>query len=381
MNKDLTDVCNYLKGLVIPHTPDDFVVAESFRHGLTDNELRKGIAAFRSFLYEFFDQVASDKNRIDVEKGKKYNPGSGEDSIVKCFPIIYDIAVILATLGCHGKLETEPRMKLTVNGGDMLTPLSPTKPPAINKISNKRKSEMFDYLSDMGFYFEDLNVSQGIDFTKTGTFYVTYEKDDYLLLGIKLIAEAKDNSKAAFQKFMSMFMRGDFYPLANQEAGKHTANASEYANGQPPEIRDWIIDIEKLLINNGCKISSFYLSNSNGEGSFGYVSHKGKTICRITMGITGSAIEIRGHHFGNKENILSELPESMLNVVKNVSGCGGCEARNPDTFVKCRHGGAWKFTLEGKEYECCVFGGFIFPLNIAEERELIRRWVELEIGL
>ena len=378
MKNDLRFVCDYLKRLIIPQTPAGFKVAEPFRYGLSDEELLKGITAFRTFLYDLYDKIADDAGVFDVEKGKKYDPESGEDSIQKCFPIINEIAVVLSTLGFYGKLETEPNKELIVTGNDLLKPLSATKPPAMNKISNKRKAEIFRLLSETGFYFEDLNYSDNIDLTKTGTFYITYENDNDLITGLKLLAEAKNNIKAGYQKFMTTFMRGDFYSLSNSTPKAHTACAAEFAGSQPPEIREWIINSEKLLNDYGCKISCFFLSNTNGEGTFSYVSPKSKkTVCRIIMNVTGSFIDIRGNHFNNEVTILYDLPESMLDIIK-TGKCGGC-AENNSGFISCRHGGPFKFTYKDESFERCAFGGYVFSLDDPAERELITKWIEYEL--
>jgi len=348
---------NYFKGLIIPYTPSDFTVAKPFRHGLTDDELEKGILAFRTFLYYLYDRISAD----------------GKD-----FRMIHDIAVVLWTLGIYSKLETEPRKELVVNGSGLLTPLSSTKLPAINKLPNKRKTEVFSYLADMGFYFEDLNLSQVIDISKIGTFYVSYENDSYVVLGLKLLALAKHNIKSGYQKFMTTFMRGDFYPLASAVSIAHTATAAQFAAPQLPEIRDWICDIEKLLVDGGCKLSTFFLSNTNGDGSFSYASRKSKkTVCRIAMGIAGCLVEIRGNHFTNENNILPELPQSMLSVVKS-GRCGACAGGNPN-FISCRHGGPFKFTYNGENLERCAFGGYVFSLDNAAERELLKKWTKYEL--
>ena len=48
--------------------------------------------------------------------------------------------------------------------------------------------------------------------------------------------------------------------------------------------------------------------------------------------------------------------------------------------------GAYKITFGGKEYASChnpphKTGGFITPFDDAKDREVIRKWIELEIGV
>jgi len=370
-----SDVCKYLKGLVIPHTPDDFVISKPFRHGLADIELEKGISAFRLFLHQLFDKIATDENITQV---KAYAPESGNDSIRDSFPIYNDLAVVLFSIGIYGELKTEPRYELVVHGNDLLIPFISRKPSAMKKINNKRKLELFDFLSDMGFYFEDLNLDDGVDLSKTGTFYITYDNDDFLILGLKLIAQALGNIEANFLKLATVFMRCDFYPLANATPKKHTAGASEFANPQPPEIRDWVVNLEKHLIENGCKISCFSLSSTTGGGSFSYVSRKNKkTVCSINMGILGCEISIHGNHFSNERNILAELPENMLNFIKiGRSVCGKMQEPN----FKCKHGGQFKFIHGGETFEICKWGGFNFALDSESDLELYNKWIDMELA-
>ena len=370
-----SDVCEYLKGLVIPHTPEDFVIAKPFQHGLTNIELLKGIAAFRLFLHQLFDKIATDDN---ITQAKMYAPESGNGSIRDSFPIFSDLAMVLFSLGMYGELRTEPRYELVVHGNDLLTPFISRKPSAMKKLSDKRKLELFDFLSDMGFYFEDLNFDNGVDLSKVVTFYVTYENDDFLILGLKLIAQSLGNIEANFLKLATVFMRCDFYPLVNAIQKKHTASASEFAHPQPPKIRNWIVNLEKHLIENGCKISCFSLSNTTGGGSFSYVSRKSKkTVCSINMGILGCEISIHGNHFSNERNILAELPEDILNFVKiGRSVCG--KMREPN--FKCKHGGQFTFTHDGETFEICKWGGFNFALNSESDLHLYRKWIDMELA-
>jgi hypothetical protein len=54
--------------------PDDFFIAEKFKHGLTDVQLKKGMNAYRDFLYALFDKLSASKNKIDVKTGAIYDP-------------------------------------------------------------------------------------------------------------------------------------------------------------------------------------------------------------------------------------------------------------------------------------------------------------------
>jgi hypothetical protein len=378
MKKDITDVCDYLKGLVIPHTPDGFVIAEPFRHGLPNDELVKGISAFRSFLYEFYGKAASDKAMFDDEKSKMYDIESGSDSIRDCFPIFNDIAVLLFSLGFYGNLETEPVTRLTVNGGVLYTPFIKGKPSAMKKLSKKRITELLNYLSEMGFYFEGLDLNGLTDLSKTGTFHVKNENDDYIILGLKLISEALGNVKAGFLKLASVFMRCDFYPLADTSPKDHTASAAEYANPQPPKTKAWIAAIEKHLLNNGCKISCFSLSNTNGDGSFSYASKKGSKVCSIGMDITGCDISIQGNNLLNEQNnILAELPQDMIDSIKKRAQKGVCKANKH----KCKYKDHLKFIHNGEVFLMCRWGGFNFALNDESDFEVYRKWIDMELAL
>ena len=376
MKKDLLDVCDYLKKLVIPHTPDDFIIAEPFKHGLANDELFQGIASFRTFLYELFDKIATDKNTFDIPKGKVFDIESGNYSIRDCFPIFNDIAVVLFSLGIYGTLKTEPRNELIVCGNDLFTPFISGKPSAMKKINRKRQRELFNYLSDMGFYFEDLNIDNEIDFSKTGTFYVTCENDDNTILGLKLISEALGNVKAGFLKLASIFMRCDFYPLANETPKDHAATAGEYANPQQPKIKDWIINTEKQLIKSGCKISCFSLSNTNGDGSFTYNSRKGKKICSFGMSICGCNIAIQADNLMDEVNILPELPEDMLTFIKKRVEKGVCK----EGKHKCKYKDHLQFTLNGETHTMCRWGGLNFVLNDESDCGLFSKWINLELS-
>jgi hypothetical protein len=389
---DLAYVCHYYKNLVIPHTPEDFTVAERFRHGLTDLEIRKGIAAFREFLYALFDKLAADKEKIDVETGSNYDlygdtGAKGSGNINHCFPVIIDLALTLFSLGFHGRLETGAQMKLTVQGVDMLTVICPVteKYHSLIRMSGRRKLEIFLLLHELGLRFEGADFSKEVDFSKTGAFHITYDKDDCFAAGLKLIAEATANNREYIKLenlFGTAFMRCDFYPLANAAPRKHVKYIQEYVNAQSPEIREWIRDLDVYLSGSGCTVTHDF------GGEFIYAKRKLRNrmgmVCKIYMDITGCFITPGMNHLKNPNNIINMLPGDIVDlmIAKAERECGWCaySRRNPDS-IECRPGCPLKFTYKGEEYIKCRYAEFQIPLDKAENRELIRKWLEMELAV
>ena len=323
MKKDLSYVCNYLKALVIPDMPDDFVVAEKFKHGLTEDEIRKGILAFRDFLYVLFDKLAADKDKIDVKTGSKYDidgyiGDNGDGNIFKCFPSICDLGIILFSLGFHGILETSHENKLTVNSEDLFTVISPKSERwySLVKMSDDRKLEMFHLLSDFGLRFDGADFLEEVDFSKVKQFDIAYEKNNYFIVGLKMIAEAAANVKSPYIGLSGTFLRCDFYPLANEKPQKQFVDINEFANAQPPEVKEWIKDTDVFLTDNGCR--------REGTWEFTYFRPKAKSkvgmVCRIHMDIRGCFVTPGVNHLAKLDSM--PLPDEIVNLMKAERKCG-----------------------------------------------------------
>lgn len=148
-------------------------------------------------------------------------------------------------------------------------------------------------------------------------------------------------------------------------------NFNTLVNQQPLEIKDWIINTDRLLTDNGCKISS------NGRGVFTYTSRKTNLrVCIIQMGDEGSKAFPYGRHFANDDNILNCLTESMLGSLSDGKNeCTGCATKRPDLV-----GHNIRYTLRGKTYRRCHHKGFGFTLDNAEERKIIEKWLLMELA-
>lgn len=374
---DLADACNYMKGIVLPAAPDDFAIAECFRHGLQNGELITGINAFRKFLCELFDRLAAEKDRFDPKKAALYDPENGEESLWKCFPVTKDLAALLFFIGLHSSLETDPNVELAVHGADLLKVPKPKSEKfyGLRKLSGKRLSELFGFLSEMSFYFEDFNYADNVDLSRTGVFYVSYENDSSLLVGLKLLAEAQANIKSEHYRLDSAFMRCDFQPLADMEPKEHQIKLIDCVDTQPPDIRKWLLETDRLLLDSGCNATG----EKSGDITIAYTSKKSKKwVCKFYFGVTGYRIRPNVNYMRGDGSAVFELPETMLRVIRDKR-CTNCYGDQP-----CTHGGAFRFTQNGEDFAGCRSphnDGYKFTLDNAEDRQALRKWIEQELTL
>ena len=377
---DLTDLCNYMKAMVISHMPDDFKVAEKFRHDLTDDEIRKGIDAFREFLYAFYDKLSADKDKIDVYTRDNFNPYDKRDKANArvCFPTIFDLTVILFSLGFHGRLEPKEK-RLTVYTEDLLRVIceKTEKYVSLIKMSGERKLEMFRILMDLGLTFNGVDFSEEVDFSKVEKFDVTFAENYFFVVGLKLIAEATANHRDYYY-IMNVFrvlLECDFHSLANAAPKKHFRNVNEAANAQVPEIKKWIAETDAFLLNNGCKVS--------GSWEITYTKPKIKNrkgmVLKIWMDITGCFVCPGIGHLNNPNNIISMLPDDIADLLtaKAERECGWCAYSRKNS--QCKPGCPIKFTHKGKAYIKCRYSEFRIDLSEANNRELVSKWIEMEL--
>jgi len=142
---------------------------------------------------------------------------------------------------------------------------------------------------------------------------------------------------------------------------------------QPAEIQDWVVKMDKLLLDHGCK------SAVDAKGNFTYTSKQsGKIVCRIALGETECTVRPNTNNATNS-NAMGSIPENMLAIMRNARGCGGCEKKNPN-FIQCKHGGPFQFSHSGENFESCRYVGFNFILDSAENRDVLEKWLLTETG-
>jgi len=349
MSKTLTDTCNYLKNVIIKPTPDDFIACEMFRFGLSNEEIIAGINAFRTFLYQLYDKIAANDTSIGID----------------------EFAAVLYFMGAQGKLEN--RRELIVRGSDLLIKTKKNSVPhqTMKKMSGKRAAEIFTFLSEIGFRFTDIDYSKPIKLSDTGIFHVSYENDSNVIVGLKLLAKAQEHLTGDRDRLQNGFMRCDFYSLASETPIDPNMKMENFVDTQPPDVKEWLIGIDKLLASNGC----YTVSEIWDYARVFYWKNK-RMVCAVHLGIHECTIAPSTKNIKSLDDIASTLPEDFVKALKEDGCTCGRECKK----------GPFTISHNGVDYLSCnnpphKAAGFLIPLGNAESRRIIREWIESEVGV
>jgi len=150
---------------------------------------------------------------------------------------------------------------------------------------------------------------------------------------------------------------------------KKTEKFDELLAMHPPEVQDWVTKMDRLLTAT-CK------SAVDNKGNFTYTSKESsKIVCRIAMGEPFCTVR---PNTINVTDLHTSIPENMLEIMRNARGCGGCAKKNPN-FVQCKHGGPYRFSHNGEQFESCRFVGFNFSIDNAGDRSILEKWITEEL--
>jgi hypothetical protein len=363
-----------MKANIIETTPEKFQIDPAFRINLSEEEIREGLLSFREFLKLYFDVIAADNNLYDITLIEEPREIA---TIAQGYPFLGKLSHLLNHLGIHGELINDTNKYLVMECKKLNS--------VIKKVKVKQLKELLIYLSEMGFLFDGLELKdKKFDFTKQETFRIFYPDNDTMLVGLKLISMAQVNlagkcynteTGTCSAGVENIFLRCDYHTLENAKVKTHKMYIRECLNSLTPEMATYITELDILLTENNCKNEG---DPGNFKYAFTYTSKKTKkVVCKIAFGITGCSIKLNAEHINEYLNFITKLPTDMLDIMKNGWNCAkafdinGC---NP----KCQAG--FKFKIDGTEYLKCRCLNFNFSINNATNREIIKKWFELEMS-
>ncbi len=181
--KPISETAKSIKNRIPAHIPETYGLKPRFQNVASQENIRRGVIAFRDFLYLFFDRLILDGDTyVQLQK----NPKSATD-----YPFLYQIADLLSDIGYHGQL--------TKSGDVLRITKLPSFIAAADENGKTRKAknpvsklaEYLRFLTLCGFSFTGIDLNaKTLTLSEDQAMEVTYSKAPLLPTGLKAMAIA-----------------------------------------------------------------------------------------------------------------------------------------------------------------------------------------------
>ena len=260
IQKSLSDVSNYLKGLVPVNIPESYGLSRRVCNLLDERSIRNGVNSFKNFLIFVYDKLITEGSKyekISKSKEKEDMHASLSDS----YPFLNNLRSILFILGYYGRFSEDGATVLLENGQLLNSIIRVNGRILKSKISSSDLFKCISFLAECGFNITGINLedeAQKVDISIIETVIFSFPQKPDMLIGLKVMAVAQ---KDLFTKGNGdILMRCDYRVLSEEEKDVDSV-LKDFVNPLDIEVQNFILHMHKHFIEAGlvCKINVFLL--------------------------------------------------------------------------------------------------------------------------
>lgn len=356
MEKTMGDMAKCLKQLIPVNIPETYTIKSMFKDISEEEDIRKGVLAFREFLYGFCDRLIADNSLCDIPKKGK-NKFSDETTLTVEFPFLNNIKSILLNIGQHGILS-EKCDSLLVNGWEMLSLKRSLNKNSTTKISVPQMIKSMRFLTECGIDFDGIDLSvKKPDVSKIEAIRITYPDNHIMLTGWKVLGIAQNELSS--RKNDDILLRCDYRMLKNEDTQVDSI-MKDFVYPFSVPLQEFVLKFHGHYLESGMKC--------NVELGFMCIhliySYKGKAIWRFSTSLhNGYRMILKTKNTSKYADVIEKFPESLR---EKIFKGYGCDRKNGTGHGNCQKG--------------CE--GFRFSLNeslldISQELEI---WLDSELA-
>jgi len=353
--KPIKEVAAYRKNLIPANIPETYALKPMFEDIASDENIRKGIVAFRDFLYLFCDCLATGGHEF-AKPPKK--PKSIDD-----YPFLHNITNLLVEIGFHGKLAgriDSADFELACYSYDALIVTKipsctatidengKRKPP---KISASSAMECLRFLTFCGFVFKDAHTDMSIDFeaktlaiSETQALKVLYPCNPILLTGLKAMAIADIELRATRRYWNdNNLLRCDYRALMAENPNMLDV-LKDFLHPLPVKLQDFATKLHQRHIDMGLTCATSIRGDVNFAYSYVKNSRRvlssqdiyAQRIWEFSYSIRdGYCIFVRAKKTDKYRDVIENFPSFLREKIARGYGCdrklhnercqGGCK--------------------------------------------------------
>ncbi len=328
---------NYLKNIV--DQPDRIIVNKAFLHGLEEDEFQSGFCELLSTVRSLYSDIASNPKEFDMLLRENTVPNAKNADYTQSNISFLRVPNLLFLIGFYGELQ--PDMSVIIAGDKLSGGAKVLKITKLQALMNK--------LTDYGFEADGISKTlQADDMISIG-----FPQNRFLMPALKSMSEAMAAIiKNDLRKEKDFFYMMDYRILENEKAKapKLTVDYLYHALDEDKmriaEIfNDFIVKYAKPAVRKG--------GFSRNDWSCVYTLQANKkVILSLNVEQENLSVKLNLANINRYADSLKNYPEEIRKTVK-TSGweCGHCH----DSCA-----GPFSFTYEGRAYNKCRCGSFVF---------------------
>ncbi|SHJ15893.1 hypothetical protein [Lutispora thermophila] len=324
--KPISEIAEYIKNLIPANIPENYAIKPRFESIAKEEIIRKGVVAFRDFLYLFCHRLISD-GHLFVKPQK--NPKSQMD-----YPFLHSITDLLADIGYYGKLSED--------GQTLLVTELPSYTSSIDGKGNKKNPknsssmllECLRFLTLCGFAFNGVDLeAKKVNISGIGLLEVSYPNDPVLLVGLKVMAIADVELRR--KRYINDNNHDNLlccdYRLIKEEDSDVLDVLRDFLHPLPEEVQKLALELHQRYIDMGmtCAVIKSVLDihfayadikNSRKVLSTKDIYQKRAWEFSFTMRF-GYCLVIKAKKVDKYSDVIKEFPSHLQQLIARGYGC------------------------------------------------------------
>lgn len=355
MQLAISDLAKLLKNLIPVMIPKTYAIDVMFQNIASEETIRSGVLAYRSFMYDLCDFLINDPDLSKVPKKGKEKL-SDETTLTVEFPFVNSIKSVLMNISEYGILsENSDTIKL--KDWYLLSSKRSYNKNSTSKISASQMLKCMKVLSacGMGFHGIDLTVKK-LDVASIHDIEVTYPENPMMFIGLKALGMAQ--MEKCSRKNDDILLRCDYRMLQKtQDDISHLVD--EFVHPLPQNLENFIKESHHHYLKKGmsCDVELgslctqlVYYYGKKPLWRFSYSLHNGYRLVVKTKNTSKYESVVEGFSSDLKEKIFKGY---------------GCDRKSGVGHGNCQKGcEGYRFSLDD---------------SLLEQREEIRLWLDSEI--
>nr|WP_308628671.1 hypothetical protein [uncultured Eisenbergiella sp.] len=318
MQKPLRDIAGHLKNIVLSEIPESYPIKSIFTSISDEESIRKGVFAFRDFLYRLCDYLIINGDLFDKPK-KIAHPFSDRVSLPSNYPFLHNMENVLESIGIHGRLNESSDL-LAVDGDQFRADMAKT--PTVRVIDCLR------CLANNGFCISGINlIEDKVNMTDVETLVVSYPENSAILIGIKVMAQAKEEFEGT--GLYGVILRCDYRVIANEELDS-IYFLQDMAKPLPVENQKFIMKMHHKYMDDGFQCAVNIVDEMCIR--FFYLYNRKEIWSIIISANNGYEIAIRAKHTDEYADIIKQFHPYLQEKISKGYGCD--KKRDPNSYCQ-----------------------------------------------